>query len=223
MIGSRFLSRTLTRTSSIRSISTTAPAKSWYNPWGRPNDLSLTTPLDVPPPPASAMPDTTSSDTSFSTADPALVTDTTSAASSVETPFTADDVISTLDPSFLDPTTILTRAQEVAEIAPYMDTCNWYTPASLAIRTLENTWEYAGCPWWQAIAGTTLAVRFAMTPLMIRSLRTNSRMAHMKPEMDVVNEQFQNNPRKNEMEEQMKHRARLQALFKKYDANPLHR
>jgi YidC/Oxa1 family membrane protein insertase len=114
----------------------------------------------------------------------------------------------------------LSRAEEIAAMQPFMDQLS-YWPGPLCVRLLESTWEYAQCPWYQAIIGTTIAMRFAMTPIMIRSMRNNSRMAHMKPEMDKLGADFERNPNKSAMEEQMKHRARLQALFKKYDANPM--
>ena len=135
--------------------------------------------------------------------------------------FTADEILSTLDPSLLDATTVLTRAQEIVAIQPMMDELTYFPP-SVMIRILEQTWEYAQCPWYQAIIVTTLGFRFAMTPLMIRSMRNNSRMAHMKPDMELLNAAFQANPNKDTMEEQQKHRGRLQALFKKFECNPLH-
>jgi len=70
------------------------------------------------------------------------------------------------------------------------------------------------------IGAITLAFRTFMFPMFVKSQRNSSRMAHLKPEMDVLKERIdQLDPK--DLQLQQEYAKKMQALFRKYDVNPL--
>ena len=98
---------------------------------------------------------------------------------------------------------------------------SWYWPPDMAIDWLNYMAETTGMPYAMCIAGTTLAIRVAVFPLFVTAQRNQSRMAHMKPELDAVKAQIDRLGPKATPEEQMKYGMKMKQLFQKYDCNPL--
>lgn len=80
--------------------------------------------------------------------------------------------------------------------------------------------DASGLNYALTIGALTLAFRTVMLPLFIKAQQNSSRLAHLKPEMDVLQEKMKLlNP--NDLEGQQKIAKQVQALFQKYDCNPL--
>lgn len=80
--------------------------------------------------------------------------------------------------------------------------------------------QYLDIPLFAAIAAATLAVRVALLPISINTVRNGARMAIMKPELNRLTEAMKKDPNGDQMANKLQHQKQLQALFKKYDVNP---
>ena len=151
-----------------------------------------------------------------------------------ETPLTGGDTTLTIDasgsvPSSADPSSLPADAISAAQSvdldgisAAFMCTLPAsYWPTDLATYAIHSTYELSNsCPYWQAIAATTLAIRTALIPLHVRTMRNSSRMAHMQPEMKQLQDRAADlNLR--DFEVQKRHREQMLAVMKKYDCNPI--
>ena len=96
---------------------------------------------------------------------------------------------------------------------------SWW-PSSLCEYLIHQTYEYAHCPYYQSIVACTLALRFAMLPIAVRTVRNTSRMQHMNPELKAVQARVEKTDM-NDPKNQKIYREQMQALFKKYDCNPM--
>lgn len=70
-----------------------------------------------------------------------------------------------------------------------------------------------GAPWWLSIAMLTVVVRTLLFPLTVKQVRSMRAMQDLKPEMDRIRSQFNNN-RQRQQEEMMK-------LYQDRNVNPL--
>lgn len=75
-------------------------------------------------------------------------------------------------------------------------------------------------PFAHAVVLTTIAVRAAMFPVFGRTQRHASRVAHMRPEMERLNEELRRSGR-TDPEAQSRYQANIAALTAKYDCHPL--
>ena len=95
-----------------------------------------------------------------------------------------------------------------------------YWPSSICEYLIHHTHVVTGCPYYQSIIACTLALRFAMLPVAIRTVRNTSRMQHMNPELKAVQARIEKTDM-NDPKNQKVYREQMQALFKKYDCNPM--
>ena len=98
---------------------------------------------------------------------------------------------------------------------------DWYWPPDMVIDWLNFMAGATDLPYAVCIAGTTVAIRVAVFPLFITAQRNQSRMAHMKPELDVVKAQIDRLGPKATQEEQIRYSMKMRDLFRKYECNPL--
>ena len=187
---------------------------SWWNPFGGGAGSSGSsgvppgtdaTVVGVAPPSSSSNPDMVS----FPTSD--VTTFGTDAATSTMTSL----------PSLLESPPFLSDAASVLVSNPSLD-FGWYNPCYQIMETVEWVHLTLDIPYFGAIVASTLFIRLVMLPVALRTQRNSSRFAHMKPEMEhlqktaVAQADFRTNPK---VQAQMQ--AHMQALFKKYDCNPV--
>ena len=70
-----------------------------------------------------------------------------------------------------------------------------------------------GAPWWLAIAMLTVVVRSLLFPLTVKQVRSMRAMQDLKPQMDKVRAQYQNNPQKQ--------REEMAKVYQDQGVNPL--
>jgi YidC/Oxa1 family membrane protein insertase len=128
----------------------------------------------------------------------------------------AAPVASSFDISTLDST----QVEVLQDSTPALLELGDY-PSHLAIKLVEQIHVTADVPYWVAIAATTLAVRVLLLPLAVKTLRNSSRMAHMKPELDIVQGRMKADPLfASDAAVQKRYKEQMNALFAKYDCNP---
>mmetsp|Transcript_23794 Transcript_23794/g.49580 ORF Transcript_23794/g.49580 Transcript_23794/m.49580 type:complete len:418 (-) Transcript_23794:17-1270(-) len=193
------------RIGSNRRLYSSSPiASSWYNPssWGAKADNAPSTKntgdLNI---------DTNITDTTTNNTPPVSTTVNT-ATTNVED---AAEVVTATIPE-VDLNAIS------ADFLATLPTSYW--PSDLCTYIIHSTYEYAHCPYWQAIVASTLAIRVATVPVHIRTLRNTSRMQHMNPELKALQKSMEGKDT-TDRKVQEAYRAQMQALFKKYDCNPM--
>jgi YidC/Oxa1 family membrane protein insertase len=56
--------------------------------------------------------------------------------------------------------------------------------------------QTVGAPWWLSIAMLTIVVRGLLFPLTVKQVKSMRAVQDLKPDMDRVRAQYQNNPQK---------------------------
>ncbi|TMW57257.1 hypothetical protein Poli38472_003182 [Pythium oligandrum] len=121
----------------------------------------------------------------------------------------------------MSPAEAATEALDVAgSVDPAAVANLGYSLSDLAIRALEAVHITTGLPWWATIVATTFAIRTALLPLTIKSLRNADRMKAFQPEMDKLRDEMDAMPQK-DPESMAQFRKKYQALMAKHHVNPL--
>ena len=101
--------------------------------------------------------------------------------------------------------------------APWEPT--WW-PQDQILDLIINLHESSGMNYAYIIGALTITFRALMFPLFVKAQQNSSRMSHMKPEMDIIQQRMKVLDSK-DMDGQQKLAKQMQALFRKYDCNPL--
>jgi len=101
----------------------------------------------------------------------------------------------------------------------------WLNPSDQVIKLVNFVHESTGTPYALSVLGITLAIRAVMLPIVIKSQKNSSRMAHMKPEMDALKAKFDRmgagSAHQNDSETNQRMAAEMNALFARYDCHPI--
>lgn len=107
----------------------------------------------------------------------------------------------------------------LSSLDPDVWTPSWW-PSDQMIQLIYNIQEATGWNYAITIGAITLVFRVAMVPMFVKAQQNSSRLAHVKPEMDVLKAKIDRVDPK-DLEMQQKYAKEMQNLFKKYDVNPL--
>ncbi len=150
-------------------------------------------------------------------------TDTTNAVPATEenigsTPVSAEEAMAKFEENASAVDAATETAVAVADAANVWEPTWW--PQDQMIQLVCNIHDATGYNYALTIGGLTLAFRSLMFPLFVKAQRNSSRMAHMKPEMDVIKAKVDRLD-KSDMAGQQVLAQEFQALYRKYDVNPL--
>jgi len=95
-----------------------------------------------------------------------------------------------------------------------------FWPQDVIIDLLNTLQSLSGQPYALTIAATTILIRLLALPLFITAQKNSSRMAHMRPEMEILKQKIDAAMNKNKVN-QVQHTNQMRELFIKYDCNPL--
>lgn len=109
--------------------------------------------------------------------------------------------------------------EDLSSIDSNVWTPSWW-PSDQIVQLIYNVQEATGWNYAITIGAITLAFRTAMVPMFVKAQQNSSRMAHVKPEMDVLKAKIDRVDPK-DLEMQQKYAKEMQNLFKKYEVNPL--
>lgn len=98
---------------------------------------------------------------------------------------------------------------------------HWYNLADQAIHLINSFHEASGLNYAYSIIGITAIARVFLFPVFVKAQRTQSRMAHMAPELQSIKARIDKLGSDVDRETQLKYGLQMKALFKKYDCNPL--
>lgn len=103
---------------------------------------------------------------------------------------------------------------------------SWYNPADGMVNLLYQAHEFAGpeVPYAAVIFGATMLIRAALIPLAVIAQKNSSRMAHIKPEMDLMKERMEKIEAEGRMTQEMRLRManEMKGLFARYGENIVH-
>ncbi|ORZ32510.1 60Kd inner membrane protein-domain-containing protein [Catenaria anguillulae PL171] len=98
---------------------------------------------------------------------------------------------------------------------------SYFTPVGLIQNALELVHVTTGMPWWASIIVVTLAIRGALTPLIISMQRTSAIMHNLKPEVDKITAAM-NRARETKNSAELNMAAfQMRELYAKNGVNPL--
>lgn len=87
---------------------------------------------------------------------------------------------------------------------------------------IDNIHNFVGIPYWEAIAVTTIGIRFLLIPVAIKTTQGTARLAHLRPTLQKLTNAMQNDPRATDNAVKARYQKEMQAAFIKYKVNPLH-
>ncbi|KAK3156945.1 hypothetical protein QOZ80_2AG0114190 [Eleusine coracana subsp. coracana] len=126
-------------------------------------------------------------------------------------------------PAEVDATSLLADAADaVASVpAPYPGevaaaAADSFFPVAALQHVIDAVHSFTGLNWWASIALTTILIRCATVPLLVKQLKATAKLQALKPEMEVIKDEMDTSDRKLAQEGQKK----MNALFKKHGVSP---
>eukprot|EP00566_Odontella_aurita_P012368 CAMPEP_0113534954 /NCGR_PEP_ID=MMETSP0015_2-20120614/5432_1 /TAXON_ID=2838 /ORGANISM="Odontella" /LENGTH=490 /DNA_ID=CAMNT_0000434145 /DNA_START=151 /DNA_END=1623 /DNA_ORIENTATION=+ /assembly_acc=CAM_ASM_000160 len=122
---------------------------------------------------------------------------------------------------------VLKAAADVAGVAEKLEGLDWsqdfcwYYPQDHVVDLVNYVHMTTGWSYAVVVAALTCGIRLAAFPLFVKAQQNSSRMAHMKPEMDLLKARVEALGSQGDSNAQMQMGLEMRALFKKYDCNPL--
>jgi YidC/Oxa1 family membrane protein insertase len=129
-----------------------------------------------------------------------------------------DDTINKL---FADQDTTTAIVDAASASAAQLWDPHWYNLADQAINLIHAFHAASGLNYAYSIIGVTAIARVFLFPIFVKGQRTQSRMAHMQPELQAIKARIDKLGPDADRETQIKYGLQMKALFKKYDCNPL--
>lgn len=111
-------------------------------------------------------------------------------------------------------------ANNAAEVAVAAEHSNFVIRNVMAV--IENVHNFVGIPYWEAIAVTTLGIRFLLIPVVVKTTQSTARLSHLRPTLQKISEAMKNDPRASENAVREHYQKEMQAAFLKYKVHPLH-
>ena len=96
----------------------------------------------------------------------------------------------------------------------------WYNLSDQAVNAVLNLHDISGLDYGLSIVGVTVILRLGLFPLMVKSQRASSRMAHLQPELNQMKARYEaiGTPSR---QDQLQFGNQMKALFAKYEVKPL--
>lgn len=122
-----------------------------------------------------------------------------------------------------DVTPAVDTASEGAEVANSIGevVLTGYSPVNVVQYFLEVMHVGTGLPWWATIAATTVIVRLALTPIVIRLQANAVKINNLRPEIEPLMKRMQEYKQTGEKMLASNASAKMMNLYHKNDCNPL--
>ncbi|KAI1319218.1 Mitochondrial inner membrane protein oxa1l [Mortierella claussenii] len=96
-----------------------------------------------------------------------------------------------------------------------------FTPVGGLETLLEAVHISTGLPWWATIAATTVIIRTALIPFIVKLQGNTARLHNVKPQLDRLTENMKLAKENNDTAALARFSSQTQELFAKNDCNPL--
>ncbi|EPX74122.1 inner membrane translocase Oxa102 [Schizosaccharomyces octosporus yFS286] len=94
-------------------------------------------------------------------------------------------------------------------------------PHNLLQSLVQSIHVWSGMPWWASIAATAIGMRLTMLPLMIKMMRTSSKLAVINPQVSQHMVALQKAKAENNSTGMSEATTRIQELYRSNNVNPL--
>ncbi|PKU84075.1 mitochondrial inner membrane protein OXA1-like [Dendrobium catenatum] len=133
-----------------------------------------------------------------------------------------NDVADVLTETTVDTSTVATAASASSVPLPFPGevaaaAADSFVPVAALQHLIDAVHSFTGLNWWACIALTTLLIRGATVPLLINQLKASAKLNIMRPELEKIKEELNNNMDPEFLQEGQK---RMKALFKKHGVTP---
>ena len=115
---------------------------------------------------------------------------------------------------------LTSEGTEVAKSIGEVVLTGW-SPVSVAQYILEVVHVGTGLPWWATIAATTVVVRLALTPVVVRLQANAIKINNLRPEIDPLLKKVQEARQTGNTALATTTSARMMALYQKHNCNPI--
>ncbi|KAL6641326.1 hypothetical protein ACP70R_019507 [Stipagrostis hirtigluma subsp. patula] len=125
-------------------------------------------------------------------------------------------------PAEVDAAELLADAAEAVSVpAPFPGevaaaAADSFLPVAALQHLIDAIHTFTGLNWWACIALTTVLIRSATVPLLVKQLKATLKLKEIQPEMEVIKDQMNAMDQKSAQEG----KAKMQALFKKHGVSP---
>ncbi|KAF9149583.1 Mitochondrial inner membrane protein oxa1l [Linnemannia schmuckeri] len=96
-----------------------------------------------------------------------------------------------------------------------------FSPVGALETVLEAVHISTGLPWWATIAATTIMIRTALVPFIVKLQGNTARLHNVKPQLERLTENMKLAKETNDTAALARFSAQTQELFAKNDCNPL--
>ena len=122
-----------------------------------------------------------------------------------------------------DASPVVDVAREGAEVANSIGdvVLTGYSPVNVVQYFLEVMHVGTGLPWWATIAATTVVVRLALTPIVIRLQANAVKINNLRPEIEPLMKKMQEYKQTGEKMLASNASAKMMNLYRKNNCNPL--
>ncbi|KAF9914897.1 Mitochondrial inner membrane protein oxa1l [Lobosporangium transversale] len=96
-----------------------------------------------------------------------------------------------------------------------------FTPVGGLETVLEAVHISTGLPWWGTIAVTTVMIRTALVPFIVKLQGNTARLHNVKPQLERLTENMKLAKENNDTAAMARFSAQTQELFAKHDCNPV--
>ncbi|WVZ57412.1 hypothetical protein U9M48_007799 [Paspalum notatum var. saurae] len=120
----------------------------------------------------------------------------------------------------VDATAVLVDAAEAAAPAPFPGevaaaAADSFFPVAALQHVIDAIHSFTGLNWWVSIALTTLIIRSATIPLLVKQMKATLKLKEINPEMQAIKDQMTMDPTS-----AREGQAKMKALFKKHGVSP---
>ena len=96
-----------------------------------------------------------------------------------------------------------------------------YSPPGLIQTILESLHNTAGLPWWVCIVSSTIVLRMALFPFVVRSMRSSQRTTMVQPQISELMEKAKKANLRGDTFEAEKYTMKYYSVLKKHDITPM--
>lgn len=100
-------------------------------------------------------------------------------------------------------------------------TLSWWPNVRIMENLLLYVSEHTGAPWWAIIVGSTLAVRVAILPLVIKGQANAARLANIQEETKAIMEDVTYHKQHQDMRSAQTSMLQIHGLWKEHNCHPL--
>ncbi|KAJ3095631.1 Mitochondrial inner membrane protein oxa1l [Phlyctochytrium planicorne] len=115
-------------------------------------------------------------------------------------------------------TTVLTEITKLGDLKA-LGLCN-SNPVGFVEHFLEAVYVHSGLPWWGTIVLTTVIIRIALFPIVLKTQRNAAKIQNLKPVLEPLNAELQASRKANDSAKMQVTMRKMQQVYKDAGCSP---